>query len=84
MNEKLTIKDAMENFQDNPKAASLALGMVLMQHSRDEVQRLTEILDKAKEKEIEELKEELSYWQPLGMKWLRFKGLLADKEECLM
>lgn len=79
MNDRLTIKDALENCQDNPKAASLALGMVLMQDSRDEVQRITEILEKAKDKEIEELEEELSYWKPLGIKWLTFKSLLKDE-----
>lgn len=83
MSEKLTITGAIDAFPDNPEAAAMAVGAVLLQHSHEEVNRINEICQRHDEARIEELERELAYWRPLGKKWLNLKMLLADDPEPL-
>lgn len=79
MSEQLTIGEALKVYEHNPDAAALAVGMVLMQNSRDDVDRITKSIDDANQKRIDELEQELAYWKPLGKKWLSLKNLLSDE-----
>lgn len=81
MDKQLTIKEALDAFPTNPEAGALALGMVLMQGSRDEVDRITKLIDEDNQQRIEELEKEVDFWKPLGRKWLQLKKLLADENE---
>ena len=83
MTDKLTVVEAMESYPDNPQARGLAVGMALLQHSHEEVNRINGIVEKADKEQIEQLEKELAYWRPLGKKWLRLKNLLADDPEPL-
>lgn len=84
MNDKpLTIGEAMDAFPDNPQAKALAVGMVLLQGSHEEVNRINSIIEKSDKEQIEELEVELAYWKPLGKKWLKLKTLLAPDPEPL-
>ncbi len=81
MNDRqLTISEALDAFPKNPEAASLALGMVLLQSSRDQCDRITKSIEESQEKRIAELEDELDYWRPLGKKWLALKNILADDD----
>ncbi len=83
MEKRLTVTEAVEAFPHNPEAGALALGMVLMQHGQEEINRISGIIEEHDKKRIEELEAELAYWRPLGKKWLRLKHLLADDPEPL-
>lgn len=83
MEKELTIPEAMGAYEHNPEAAALAVGMVLMQGSRNEVDRLTKVIDESNQNRIAELEKQLAYWRPLGKKWLTLKYLLADEKEAL-
>ncbi len=83
MNEKLTIVGAIDAFPDNPEAAAMAVGAVLLQRSHEEVNRINGIIEQHDKERIEELERELAFWRPLGKKWLNLKCLLADDPEPL-
>jgi bacterioferritin (cytochrome b1) len=77
----LTVSEALTAYPENPQAAALALGMVLMQQSSDQVYRISQSIEKQNEERIEELEKELDYWKHLGKKWLRFQALIAPDPE---
>lgn len=83
MTDKLTIGEAMEAYKHNPEAAAIGVGMVLLQHSHEEVNRINGIIEKADKERIADLEKQLAFWRPLGKKWLRLKDLLADDPEPL-
>jgi len=74
----LTIVEVVNKFQDNPQAASLAVGMILLQDSREQVNRINKWIEEDQQKQIEKLEAELAFWRPLGKKWLALKELLYD------
>jgi hypothetical protein len=80
---ELKIDDALKTFEHNPEAAGLAVGMILLQQSRDEVNRINSYIEESDKKRIAELERELEFWEPLGRKWLAFKKLIAPDPEPL-
>ena len=80
MDEKLTIKEALDAFPENPNAAALALGMVLLQNSSEHTHNINTSIIQGLEKQVDELEEELYYWKSLGKKWLALKSLLAEPQ----
>lgn len=83
MSDKLTVTEALNAYPDNEQAAALALGMVLLQNSHEEVNRINGYIEKADKEKIESLEKQLDFWRPLGKKWLALKNLLADDPEPL-
>jgi len=83
MSDKLTVGEALKSYPDNPQATALALGMVLLQGSHEEVNRINGIIEKSDKERIARLEKEVDFWRPLGKKWLRLKDLLADDPEPL-
>lgn len=76
MNDKLTVTDALAAFEHNPHAAALALGMVLMQESSEEINNINNSINNRNEEKIK-LEEELAYWIPLAL-----KNILTEPEHC--
>ena len=83
MSNKLTIDEAIKAYPDNQQATALAVGMVLMQGTHEEINRLNAIIEKSDKERIEQLEKEVAFWRPLGKKWLQLKYLLADDPEPL-
>jgi hypothetical protein len=83
MENTLTIQDAIDKFQHNPEAAALAVGMMLLQKSQNEINQITKSIEERQEERIKELEKELDFWIPLGKKWLTFQKLIAPPTEPL-
>lgn len=80
MDNLFNTQEANETFPDNPKAASLALGLALLQQSAEESFRINESLVSFHKKKIDELEKELAFWKPLAQKWIKLKNLLLEEK----
>jgi hypothetical protein len=58
----LNIQDAIDNFSHNPEAAAVAVGMILLQGSQNEINRISNIIEENLKERIKELEKELDYW----------------------
>jgi hypothetical protein len=83
MENTLTIQDAIDKFSHNPEAAAVAVGMILLQGSQNEINRISQTIEENLNERIKELEKELDFWEPLGRKWLAFQKLIAPPPEPL-